>query len=335
MLTHRGILASARAQVRHLGWGSDDVLIGHMPMNHVGGLTCTVAASLVAGAQVVILPEYSPRRALRAITDQQVSVFIGVPTMYTMMMSLPEFASADLSRVTTCVIGGSNVEPTLGRRIENAFPNARLANLYGLSETSGGCIISGANDDRHIRAATIGVPIGDFEVRIAGADGRPVATGVEGQLQIKGACVASGYWQQPEASRATFLSDGWLNTGDVAAVCDGGRVALRGRTKEMYVRGGYNVYPTEIENVLASHPAVVMSAVVGVADPTYGEVGIAFVVPRKDARANIDELESLCQSQLAKYKVPEEIRIVSTLPMTPTGKVRKDLLLIDPPSINA
>jgi len=323
VLTHRSILASARAQVEHLGQRSGDVAIGHMPLNHVGGMTCTVTASMVAGGSVALLPGFQPQVALRTVTERRVSIFIGVPTMYARTMGLAEFADADTSSVRTCVIGGSNVEPALGRRILDAFPGARLANLYGLSESSGGCVISASDDDLDTLVQTIGVPIGDFGVRVVDAAGKPVPAGEEGELQISGPCVADGYWENPEESRATFLPDGWLATGDMAALRPDGRVVLRGRTKEMYVRGGYNVYPAEIENVIAGDPAVAMCAVIGVPHDVLGEVGRAYLVPAAGARINIDAIIQRCRDQLARYKVPDDIKIVDSLPLTPSGKIRK------------
>lgn len=329
VLTHRSILASAGAQVEHLGQRSDDVAIGHMPLNHVGGMTCTITAAMVAGGSVGLLPRFHPELALRTVAERRVSIFVGVPTMYAMTMGLPEFVDTDTSSVRTCVIGGSNVEPEMGRRILDAFPGARLANLYGLSESSGGCVISAADDDLDTLVATIGVPIGGFDVRVIDAAGEPVPVGEEGELQVSGACVADGYWERPDESRATFLPGGWLATGDMAALRPDGRIVLRGRTKEMYVRGGYNVYPAEIENVIAGDPAVAMSAVIGVPHDVFGEVGRAYLVPVTGARIDIEAVIERCRRHLARYKVPEEVEIVDSLPLTPSGKIRKVALRKD------
>lgn len=322
-LTHASIVASARAQANHIGQRSDDVAIGHMPLNHVGGLTCTVAAAMVAGGSVALLPGFHPEVALRTIGERQVSIFVGVPTMYAMMMGLDEFPKTDTSSVRICIVGGSNVEPDMGRGIIDAFAGARLANLYGLSESSGGCVISAADDDLDTLVHTIGVPIGGFGARVVDADGAPLSSGAEGELQISGPCVANGYWENPEASRATFLADGWLATGDMAVIRPDGHIRLRGRTKEMYVRGGYNVYPAEVENVIAGDPTVAMSAVIGVPHEVFGEVGRAYLVPVAGAQIDTDAVLERCREQLAKYKVPEEIEIVDSLPLTPAGKIKK------------
>ena len=326
-LTHASILASARAQAERLGQNSDDVAIGHMPLNHVGGMTCTVASTMLTRGRVALLPRYSPKMALEAIDLRKVTIFIGVPTMYTMMMDLPEFSAADITSVRICVIGGSNVEPAMGRRILDTFDGARLANLYGLSETSGGCIISAADDDLETLVETLGVGIGDFEIRITDDDHHPLPPGSEGELHIRGGCVAGGYWDNPVESGRAFLPDGWLVTGDMAVQRPDGRVALCGRKKEMYVRSGYNVYPVEIENVLAADPTVAMCAVVGAPDAMHGEVGHAYVVPVHGSDINADALLDRCAKQLAKYKIPAQIHVVDSLPLTPSGKIKKVILL--------
>lgn len=322
-LTHRSIIASGIAQAQHLGQTADDVSIGHMPLNHVGGMTCTVTASMVVGGQVALLPRYSPSLAVQTIKDKGVTIFIGVPTMYRMMMDLPEFPTTDTSSVRLCIIGGSNVEPAAGRRILDAFNGIRLANLYGLSETSGGCIISPDGEDLETLVETLGVAIGDFEVRIADLDGNLLGPDEEGELVVRGDCVAAGYWDKPEETAGAFRSDGWLATGDMAVKREDGRIALRGRKKEMYVRGGYNVYPVEVENVIAQDASVAMCAVIGVPDELHGEAGLAFVVAVPGAELDTDALLRRCAESLAKYKVPSEIRQVESLPLTPAGKIRK------------
>jgi acyl-CoA synthetase (AMP-forming)/AMP-acid ligase II len=331
-LTHANILASAAATAEHLHLTADDVAIGHMPLNHVGGMTCTVAATMAAGGKVALLPRYSPKMALEAIDRRKVTIFIGVPTMYTMMMDLPEFPAADISSVRTCVTGGSNVEPAMGRRILDTFNGVRMANLYGLSETSGACIISAPDDDLETLVATLGVPIGDFEIRITDDNHQPLPPDTEGELHIRGGCVADGYWDKPTESKHTFLPDGWLVTGDMARQRPDGRIALCGRKKEMYVRSGYNVYPVEIENVLFGDKTVAMCAVIGVPDDLYGEVGHAYIVPTPGTTVDIDALFGRCREQLAKYKIPARIYVVESLPLTPSGKIKKVALRASTPA---
>lgn len=322
-LTHRSLLASAIGQVERYQQNSRDNLLGVMPFNHVGGLTCAFGSSLVSGGTLTLLPAFHPDFVAKAIDTQPITLFAGVPTMYTMLLAAESFAGVDTSKVRTCIVGGSHLEPSLADRVRSAFPQARLSNLYGLSETSGASVISHLDDDEHTVNTTIGTPIGDVQARVVDDAGAPVATGTVGELQLRGSCLAAGYWDMPAETQAAFREDGWLATGDMGTINNTGHIAIRGRKKEMYVRGGYNVYPAEIENVLSTHPSVALCAVIGYPDATFGEKGCAFVVPTPGHEVDTDELTELCERQLAAYKVPDRFEVMDSLPMTPAGKIRK------------
>ncbi|GAA4814806.1 class I adenylate-forming enzyme family protein [Tomitella cavernea] len=325
-LTHRSLLASAAAQSERFGQAPDDVTLGVMPFNHVGGLTCTIGASLVSGGAVALLPRFHPDLVAQVVPARRVTMFVGVPTMYRMMLGSEQFAACDVSSVRLCVVGGSNLEPELAGQVRDRFGGPRLANLYGLSETSGACIISPADDTFEQVATSIGTALTGFEARIVDDDGAPLPAGEAGELQVRGACVAAGYWEAPGATAGAFGADGWLSTGDIGMLTDDGHVTLLARKKEMYVRGGYNVYPAEVESLLATDPSVAMCAVIGVPDATFGETGHAFVVPAPGATVDTAALLRLCAVSLAEYKVPARIEVVDALPMTPAGKIRKVLL---------
>lgn len=323
VMTHSSALASAAGQVLTFAQTADDVILGTMPWNHVGGITATVGTCLLTGGSVALLPRFHPDLVAAAIADSGVTMVVGVPTMYKMMLVSEAFKDLDVSSVRLCVTGGSNVEPALARQIAARFPGVRLANLYGLSETSGASIISPASDSLDTVLSTIGTALSGFETRIVDDNNAVLAAGMTGELQIRGGCVAAGYWDMPDATAATFGADGWLSTGDICSRSDDGHVTLLGRKKEMYVRGGYNVYPAEIENVLATHPSVAMCAVIGIPDAVFGETGCVFVVPAPGATVDPDALLELCRSTLAEYKVPDRVEIVDSLPMTAAGKIRK------------
>lgn len=329
VLTHRSLLASARAQAERFGQSADDVVLGALPFNHVGGLTCGFGAALVSGGALAVLPRFVPEDVLATMASAGVTLMLGVPTMYTLLLSADGFSPDRVGAVRRCVVGGSNVEPALAARIVEAFGGAGLSNLYGLSETSGACIISAPDDSLETVSTTIGTALGDFSARIVDPSGEPVACGGTGELQIRGDCVADGYWQMPEETRAAFLTDGWLATGDMGVMTEDGHIALHGRSKEMYVRGGYNVYPAEIENVLGTHPSVAMCAVIGYPDETFGQKGCAFIVPVPGTEVDRAALLDLCRRMLADYKIPDRIEIVDELPMTPAGKIRKYELRVD------
>lgn len=322
-LTHRSLIASAAAQVERFGQTAADVILGVMPFNHVGGLTCTLGSTLATGGAIALLPRFHPDLVVDAMAGTGVTMFVGVPTMYKMVLAAESLAVADMSSVRLCVVGGSNLEPALAAQVASTFEGVRIANLYGMSETSGACVISPPGDSLETVGRSIGTMTGDFEGRVVDDRNVPVPPGEAGELQVRGACVAAGYWQLPDESAATFRPDGWLATGDVASISEDGHVVLLGRQKEMYVRGGFNVYPAEVENVLVSDPAVAMCAVIGVPDETFGETGYAFVVPAPGAEVDPGRLVEMCRVALAKYKVPDRIEVVESLPMTPAGKIRK------------
>ncbi|WP_106850309.1 class I adenylate-forming enzyme family protein [Blastococcus sp. Marseille-P5729] len=321
ILTHRSMISSGSAQREHTGFGPDNVQVSCMPLNHVGGITCAVTTCLVGGGELVMLPAFAPEPALQAIANYGGTNFGGVPTMWKLMIDHPSFASYDVSSLQEAVIGGSNAEPTLCRQIVEAFPNTKLTNLYGLSESSGAAVLSAHDDTLEEVSRYIGVTIPGVEARVVDLAGTPLGADEEGELQLRGDGVAAGYWEMPEESRSTFLDDGWLSTGDMATITADGHIALKGRLKEMYVQGGYNVYPVEVENLLTSHPAVAMAAGIGIADPVLGEVGRYFVL--KQGEVTGDELVEFCRGKLADYKVPREIVFVDELPMTPAGKIAK------------
>lgn len=320
-LTHKSLIAAAQAQRDHTGFGPDNIQITCMPLNHVGGITCAVTTCLIGGGECVMLPAYSPEAAIKAIAEYRGTNFGGVPTMWKLMIDHPSFSSYDTSSIREAVIGGSNAEPTLCREITEAFKGTRLINLYGLSESSGAAVMSAHADTLDEVSTYIGVPIGAVEARIVGPGAEVLGPDQEGELQLRGDSVAAGYWQMPDESAATFGSDGWLSTGDMALMTADGHIALRGRLKEMYVQGGYNVYPVEVENLLTSHPAVAMAAGIGIPDDVLGEVGRYFVVTQGEVTA--EELIDFCRQRLANYKVPREIVFVEEMPTTPSGKIAK------------
>jgi acyl-CoA synthetase (AMP-forming)/AMP-acid ligase II len=327
VLTHGSILASAAAQVDRAGTQPDDVLLGVMPLNHVGGLTCTVTAAMLGRSTVVMPAAFSPAGAIEAMAEQRVTVFAGVPTMWSLILGHPAFPTLDTSSARLAIVGGSNAEPALCRAIVAGFPSARLTNLYGLSETSGAVVLSAVDDGPDVVAQTLGTPLTGMEVRVVGPDGALVPTGEDGELQVRGPAMASGYWQLPDETAQTFLEEGWLATGDIVSADDTGHLTLRGRRKEMYLQGGYNVYPVEVENVLTQFPGVAMAAGIGVPDPVLGEVGRYYVVPREpDAAVDVDALTAFCRERLADYKVPRQVVVVPELPMTPSGKIAKSVL---------
>lgn len=320
VLTHRSLLSAANGQVDRTRVGPGDSVLGILPFNHVGGVTCTLLAMLLGGGQVILLPAFSPAAAMGLVRRHGVTILTGVPMMMKLMLN--ELEPGETLPIRLAVTGGSNVEPALFRAITAAAPQARLMNLYGLSESSGAAVMSGRDDDETTLLATIGTALSGVEARVVDPDGDPVPAGTDGELQLRGDLIADGYWDRPEATAATFR-DGWLATGDMVTMSGDGHITLRGRSKEMFIQGGFNVYPVEVENLLVEHPEVVAAAGVGAPDPVRGEVGHYFVILTAPGAAEPAELIDHCRGKLADYKVPVHVEIVDDLPTTPAGKIRK------------
>ncbi|GAB3585917.1 long-chain fatty acid--CoA ligase [Amycolatopsis endophytica] len=326
VLTHRSQLASARAEVDHIRLDENDVLPVAVPLNHVSGITCCVLSALVARARAVLLPAFDAREIVDLFATAGLTLWVGVPTMHTLLLNRPELDAVDTSKVRLVVTGGANAEPALLERLTSRFPNAPVMNLYGLSETSGAVLMTAWDDDFETTATTVGHPLPGVEIKIIGGAGAELPSGRTGELLVRSTSLMAGYHGRPRDTAAA-IDDGWLRTGDLACVTGDGAVLLRGRAKEMFVQGGFNIYPVEVENVLAAHPDVVLVAGIGVPDPVLGEIGRYHVVLAPGATATVADLKSFCAAKIADYKVPKDIVLRDTLPLTPAGKIQKSRLL--------
>ncbi|WP_063130880.1 class I adenylate-forming enzyme family protein [Nocardia fusca] len=326
VLTHGGQLAAATAQAGHMRLGPGDTLPVAVPLNHVSGITCCVLAALVTCARTVLLPTFEAAAAADLFHTTDLTIWVGVPTMHTLLLNQSRFTTVDTAAVRLVVTGGANAEPALLERLTSSFPNATVMNLYGLSESSGAVVMTpwGADTETTVRA--IGRPLPTVQIKIADADGTEVAVGETGELLIRTPSVMAGYHNMPAETADAISVDGWLRTGDIAWTDNDGFITLHGRAKDMFVQGGYNIYPIEVENVLAEHPQVLMAAGIGVPDPVLGEIGRYYVVLTPDAQLAEGDLEHFCADKIADYKVPKEIIIRPNLPLTPSGKVHKAAL---------
>jgi fatty-acyl-CoA synthase len=231
----------------------------------------------------------------------------------------------DLSGVRLVITGGANADGELLSRLMAAMPRAAVMNLYGMSESSGALVMTPWDAGRAAVLSSIGRPLPGAEMRVVGSSGADVPAGEVGELWFRGLGVVKGYLGR-EATEGSFGSDGWLRTGDMGRIDESGFIHLRGRKKDMYIQGGFNVYPAEVENFIASHPHVLMVAGIGVPDPVMGEVGRYYVVLRAGAALTAEDLRTYCAQHLADYKVPRQIVFRDQLPLTTTGKVLKAAL---------
>jgi long-chain acyl-CoA synthetase len=276
-------------------------------------------AALAAGACLTLLPRFDPASALEIIERDRGTIFEGVPTMYVALLQFPDKDRYDTSTLRLCVSGGAALPVEVLRGFEEVF-GCIILEGYGLSETSP--VASFNHPDRARKPGSIGTPIEGVEFRLIDDDGNDVADGEVGEIAIRGHNVMKGYWNRPEATEEA-IRDGWFRTGDMARSDADGYYFIVDRKKELIIRGGFNVYPREIEEVLYEHPAVAQCAVIGVPHPTHGEEIAAAVVLKPEAEVAADELRDYVKDRVAAYKYPRHVWFLEALPQGATGKIQK------------
>ncbi|MDB5818945.1 MAG: fatty-acid--CoA ligase [Rhizobacter sp.] len=324
-LTHRSLLASAGAQARHVDARPDDLLQLGNPLNHVGGITCCVLTFLIGGGCCELVPAFKAASVLTMMAVRPPTFIVGVTTMMTLLLMHPLSAEVDLRRVRTVITGGSTVDATLLEQLQRRMPQAAVMNLYGLSESSGAIVMTPRDASENDLMRSIGKPLEGAQAKAIGLDGEALPAGEIGELCFRGCGVVRGYIGAAAAS-SDFGRDGWLRTGDLASIDERGFITLKGRKKDMYIQGGFNVYPAEVEALIATHPEVMMVAGIGVADPVLGEVGRYYVVAKAGSALTVDDVFAHCASRIANYKQPRQVVLRSELPLTPAEKIHKAAL---------
>ncbi len=319
-LTQANLRRNAAVAVELFGLEATDVTLGALPLFHAFGQTCALNATIAAGGCLTLLPRFDAEAALAILEGERVTVFEGVPTMYAALLNHPRAQEVDASSLRICVSGGAALPVELMREFEERFGCAILEG-YGLSETSP--VASFNRRDRERRPGSIGLPVDGVEMRVVDDDGAEVPRGELGEIVIRGHNVMKGYWNRPDATAAAIDADGWFHSGDVGRVDEDGYFAIVDRKKDLVIRGGFNVYPREIEEVLYEHPAVREAAVIGVPDALLGEEVAAAVALKPGARLTAAELRAFVKDRVAAYKYPREVWIVDELPKGPTGKILK------------
>jgi long-chain acyl-CoA synthetase len=317
-LTHANLArnaAVAATTLFHLG--PEDVVMGCLPLFHSFGQTCGLNAAVASGACLTLLPRFDPAKALEVIQRDRVTIFEGVPTMYAALLNHPRRGEFDAGSLRLSVSGGAALPVEVLRGFEDAFGCAILEG-YGLSETSP--VASFNHPDRQRKPGSIGTPIQGVEMRLVGPGGEDVPAGEVGEIAIRGHNLMKGYWRREDATREA-IPDGWLRTGDLARQDEDGYYFIVDRKKDLIIRGGYNVYPREVEEVLYEHPAVAEAAVIGVPHPTHGEEVAAAVVLKPGTEATPEELRAFCRQRIAAYKYPRHVWLEAALPKTATGKI--------------
>jgi len=303
------------------GLRDGDHTLNFLPLFHTAGIQLLTMPALMAGGTVSVLPGFDADRALDLMPS--LDVFFAVPAVYQALALHPRFDATNFANVRAWGCGGAPLADALVHRY--AARGVRVCNGYGMTETGPTAFVA-AQEDALDKVGSVGKPQLLLDVRIVDAQGKDVATGEVGEVWMRGAGLTPGYWRRPDENARAFTSDGWLKSGDLGRCDADGCYYIAGRIKEMYISGGENVYPAEVENVLAHHPDVLEAAVIGVADARWGEVGCAYVIARPGHVVDAHRLSSFCRERLAAYKVPREFVALPEFPRTPAGKVRKHLL---------
>jgi HIP---CoA ligase len=296
------------------------------PFFHTFGLNAGILACVLTGATIVPHAVFDVPQVMRRVDEERITMLPGPPSVYQTILDHPDLASFDLSTLRLAVTGAATVPVEMIRRMRSELTFENIVTGYGLTESTGITTMCRHDDDPETIATTAGRAIPDIEVLVVDGDGQEVPPGEPGEVVVRGYNVMAGYFGDPTATSATIDGDGWLHTGDVGVMDDRGYLRITDRTKDMFVVGGFNAYPAEIENMIMEHPAVSQVAVVGVPDHRMGEVGRAYVIPRDGASIDEAALIAWCRERMANYKVPRSVAVVDALPLNAVGKVQKFVL---------
>jgi malonyl-CoA/methylmalonyl-CoA synthetase len=323
MLTHRNLRSNAEVLKSYWGWTQGDVLIHALPIFHVHGLFVAIHGALLNGSKMIWLNKFDPRRVVQKLPEA--SVFMGVPTLYVRMLAEPGLTREACSEMRLFVAGSA---PLLIETFNEWRERTghTILERYGMSET----VMLTSNPYTAVqgerRGGTVGFPLPGVQLRVRDSEGRDCGTDEIGNIEVAGPGVFAGYWRMPEKTKEEFTADGFFKTGDVGKIDPLGYVVIVGRSKDLIISGGYNVYPAEIEGYINELPGVMESAVVGVPHADFGEVGVAIVIPQAGAALDGDAILASLKSRLANFKIPKRCFVVEALPRNTMGKVQKALL---------
>ncbi|MCL2585380.1 MAG: FadD3 family acyl-CoA ligase [Streptosporangiales bacterium] len=323
MLTHGASTRTYVAWAETVGLREGDRYACVYPFFHTAGLKSGILASVLVGATLVPCPVFEVDTVMALVAKERITMLPGPPALYQSLLNA-DLSGYDSSSLRLAVTGAASVPVDLVRRIRTDLGFESVVTGYGLTETTGTVSMCRHDDPVEVIANTCGRPIPGVSVRVVDSSGADAPPGEPGEVWAKGYNVMSGYFSNPEATAEAITPDGWLRTGDVGVLDSAGNLKITDRIKDMFIVGGFNAYPAEIENLLSRHPAVAQVAVVGVPDERLGEVGYAYVIPRADtAVPSADELIAWCRNEMANFKVPRHVSFVEALPLNPSGKVLK------------
>lgn len=322
-LSHINLMLNFSQCSRHFNAGHDDVLLVVLPLFHTFGQNVQMNMGIYMGNKLVLMPKFAPDAVVDALLTEAVTVFSGVPTMYWSLLNEAPIDAAQVSqlkrKLRLCVSGGASLPVEILRGFEEKF-SVPILEGYGLSETSP--VATFNRIDRERKPGTVGPAIWGVQVQVVDEQGNEVERGERGEVVVRGPNVMKGYYQRPAAT-AEAIRGGWFHTGDVGIMDEDGYLSIVDRLKEMIIRGGYNVYPRELEEVMLSHPDISLVAVVGVPDERFGEEIKAFIIPRSEANLSEQGVVAWCKEKMGAHKYPRLVEIRDALPMTATGKILK------------
>jgi fatty-acyl-CoA synthase len=322
MLTHYNLVTNGLLMAEGLRSTEQDRYLVMVPLFHIFGISACVLAAYGSGACMVLLDLFKPEAALTLVETEQITVHNGVPTMFILELNYPNFSRFDLSSLRTGIIAAAPAPAEIIRRIRTEM-NCDIASAYGLTETSPCLTMTRFEDDDRTRSETVGRALPGVEIKIMSDEGGEVPPGEVGELICRSSGVMKGYYKLPGATAAALDRDGWFYTGDLATLDPAGNIRIVGRKKEMINRGGFKVYPREVEDLYYAHPAVMEVAVLGVPDPVLGEKTLACIKLKPGQTAGAKELREFLRGKLADYKLPDFVRFVDEFPMTSSGKIKK------------
>jgi acyl-CoA synthetase (AMP-forming)/AMP-acid ligase II len=325
LMSHQNIIHVALITADEVGSTPDSVWLNHMPVNHVSGATEIGVSGILNGATQVLLDAFHPVTTLQMIQKHRVTMFGQVPTMYAMEFALPHLDSFDLSSLQCCIVSGAPLAEDLAKKIYHRMsPN--ISNDLGMTETSGLITYTRKGAPPEEIASSIGMVPPEFEFKLVDKNRQEVAPGETGELAYRGTNVIKEYFMLPEATAKSIDADGWFYAGDLARIGEDGQLHMMGRSTEMFITGGDNVYPAEIEEIIGNFENVMLVACLGLPDPIWGEIGRAYIVPRPGTQVDENALREYLRANLAKHKIPREFVFRDMLPLTSIGKVEKKLL---------
>jgi fatty-acyl-CoA synthase len=322
MLTHANVVKTATISAEQMKCTAEDVFLVAVPVFHVFGMVPSILSAIAVGARMVLMDIYNRKDALKVMESERVTVKNGVPTMFILELNAPDFSNYDLSSLRTGIIAAAPCPVEVVKQIRSKM-GCEIMVAYGLSETSPNLTMTSFEDDDIVRAETVGKALPGAEVKIVDDQKNEVSVGEVGEIACRSFGVMKGYYNMPEKTAEALDEQGWFYTGDLGTLDEHGYLRIVGRKKEMIIRGGYNIYPIEIEDVLYSHQDVLEAAIVGLPDTVLGEISCACIKLKPNAVADQDSLLEFIKQKVANYKAPDKLIIMEDLPMTASGKIRK------------